>query len=224
MELGTSDGSASGEPPTAPRRANLRRLRVGRTFDGSASGELGTLHVHMAVIQKIKEFFEPKEPESLEAVVPAAKTTYSIKPLRKDRLPDLLSLSVRSFKGSESYNRDTFEYLLNEPRFLGYQAVSAEGALAGFIFIAANNGSIAHVTTVAVAPEHRKRGIGAKLMEYSERALRSKGLDSVVLEVRVSNYGAQNLYTSLGYVIIQKIQSYYSDGEDAFLMSKSIVI
>ena len=176
----------------------------------------------MAVMQKIRELFEPPELYPPETVPPAPPTTYQVKPLTEHHLSELMGLSVRCFRGSETYNRETFEYLLREPHILAYQTVTKEGRIAGFVFILVNKGRIAHITTIAVAPEHRKRGVAQLLLDHTERALFAKDLESVVLEVRVSNRAAQNLYTNRGFVIIQKLPSYYNDGEDAFLMSKSL--
>jgi ribosomal-protein-alanine N-acetyltransferase len=177
----------------------------------------------MAVMQKIKEFFVSREIEKeREAVIPAPPTTYSVRPLRKKNLDEVLVLNLRCFKHGENYNRDTFTYLLTEPNILGYQIITAAKKMAGFIFIVANNKNVGHITTIAIAPEHRKRGLARKILNHAEDALREKGFDSVVLEVRISNFAAQNLYSKYGYVIIQKLPAYYANGEDAYLMSKEL--
>jgi len=177
----------------------------------------------MAMMQKIKELFEPADQSVEELIVPAPPTKYSCEPLTNLDTEELMRLSLRCFSGTEAYNRATFEFLLGEPKVLGYKVVTASGMAAGFLFVMANHGNIAHITTIAVAPEHRKRGLARKLLDFAEKALIAKGIESVVLEVRVSNFGAQNLYSRRDYVIIQKLLTYYSDGEDAFLMSKSLI-
>jgi ribosomal protein S18 acetylase RimI-like enzyme len=45
----------------------------------------------------------------------------------------------------------------------------------------------------------------------------------VMLEVRVSNLAAQQLYRSCGYSITQRMNGYYQNGEDAYLMLKSLI-
>jgi len=85
-----------------------------------------------------------------------------------------------------------------------------------------NPNGAAHITTVGVAPEHRRRGIARMLIQHVDRSLRSKGVSTVVLEVRISNLAAQNLYTSNGYYVAQRMTSYYSNGEDGYLMMKSL--
>jgi ribosomal protein S18 acetylase RimI-like enzyme len=43
-----------------------------------------------------------------------------------------------------------------------------------------------------------------------------------MLEVRVGNYGAQQLYRRAGYHVVQRIAAYYNNGEDCYLMMKSL--
>jgi len=40
--------------------------------------------------------------------------------------------------------------------------------------------------------------------------------------VRVLNTSAQDLYRRIGYVVVQRIGKYYTNGEDCFLMMKSL--
>lgn len=75
-----------------------------------------------------------------------------------------------------------------------------------------------HISTLAVRPEWRGKGLGELLLLI---ALRQAGLDGarvVTLEVRVSNVVAQGLYAKYGFEVISRLHGYYSNGEDAFLM------
>ncbi|MEO8072292.1 MAG: GNAT family N-acetyltransferase, partial [Acidobacteriota bacterium] len=73
-----------------------------------------------------------------------------------------------------------------------------------------------------IAPEHRRRGLALKLLKHTEDALRKRDVTILMLEVRVSNIAAQNLYRNYGYAIMQRLNKYYSNGEDGFLMVKSL--
>lgn len=76
-----------------------------------------------------------------------------------------------------------------------------------------------HVVSVAVLNEYRKRGIGRVLVEESLKGVKSKKCDEFYLEVRCSNNDAVRLYEKLGFIIRQKLNTYYRDGEDAYLMA-----
>ena len=78
----------------------------------------------------------------------------------------------------------------------------------------------AHISTIAVGPRFRAQGIGQlMLVTMIERALE---LDAtlVSLEVRVSNFVAQNLYRKYGFKVVGRRPRYYSDNrEDALIMT-----
>jgi len=176
----------------------------------------------MAVMQRIKDMFLPDEFVVREIAAPASPTTYQIYPLTIRDLREVLRLNLRCFSRGENYTKTTFKYLLTESNVLSYRIDSAENHLVGFVFIVTDNQHVGHITSIGVAPEHRNRGLAKKLLLHAEKALYKRGFDTVVLEVRVSNYIAQNLYHRLGYDIIQKINRYYCNGEAAYLMAKTL--
>jgi [ribosomal protein S18]-alanine N-acetyltransferase len=175
----------------------------------------------MAVLQTIRNFFVPTELVEPEIIVPAAPTVYEIHPLTEKHLKEVMRVNLRCFKKGENYTKHTFSYLLNEPTTLSYRVSAAEEEIVGFIFVMTSQGT-GHVTTVGVAPEHRRRGLAQKMLRHIEEALRKREIATVSLEVRVSNIVAQSLYRGLGYTIVQRLNNYYNNGEDAFLMVKSL--
>jgi ribosomal-protein-alanine N-acetyltransferase len=82
----------------------------------------------------------------------------------------------------------------------------------------------AHISTLAVAPQWRGRGIGELLlMAMIEQAIDMKAA-MVTLEVRVSNHVAQNLYRKYDFVITGTRPRYYRDNEeDAHIMTVEAV-
>jgi ribosomal-protein-alanine N-acetyltransferase len=177
----------------------------------------------MAVLQTLRNFLTSQEPPEPQEVIPAPETTYEIKPLTTEHLNEVLRLNIRCFKNGENYTKHTFAYLLNEPRTLSFRAVTPTNEIVGFVFVMANDAGAGHLTTIGVAPEHRRRGVGRALLSHTEHALKFRGFATVVLEVRVSNMGAQELYRQFGYSTVQKIENYYTNGEACFLMVKSLV-
>ena len=177
----------------------------------------------MAVLQTIRNFFIPLDASEPEVFIPAPPTEYSIHPLTDKHLNEVLRLNVRCFRNGENYTKHTFNYLLGEPRNLSYRIVTSLGEMAGFVFVLVNEDGSAHLTTIGVAPEHRRRRLASKLLTHIEGALRHRGVRTVVLEVRVSNTTAQCLYREAGYSVVQRLAGYYNNGEDCYLMLKSLV-
>jgi len=78
----------------------------------------------------------------------------------------------------------------------------------------------AHISTIAVRPEWRRRGIGELLLVAMLEQAVELGADLATLEVRVSNIAAQSLYQKYGFAKVGLRPHYYSDrGEDALVMS-----
>ncbi len=176
----------------------------------------------MAVFQKIRELFVPPTAFEPEIIVPAPQTFYEIRPLTERHLEEILKLNLRCFKAGENYTKYTFSYLLNEPNCLSYRIVTPNGQIVGFVFVIADESNAGHITTIGVAPEHRHRGLANKLLQHAEEALRKRRVNTIMLEVRVSNIAAQNLYHKFNYTIAQRLLKYYNNGEDGFLMVKSL--
>ena len=78
-----------------------------------------------------------------------------------------------------------------------------------------------HLISIAVRPDKRKKGIGLQLMAELEKKLSNS--KQLRLEVRQSNKAAIQLYSKLGFVRTDLAEGYYTDGEDAIVMEKTIV-
>ena len=67
----------------------------------------------------------------------------------------------------------------------------------------------AELLTVAVAPNQRRQGIGAALVEQFLTQSRARGGESAFLEVAASNTAAQALYARHGFTQAGKRRAYY---------------
>jgi [ribosomal protein S18]-alanine N-acetyltransferase len=77
----------------------------------------------------------------------------------------------------------------------------------------------AHITTIAMHPDYRRRGLGEFMLASLVDIAYTIGAKWVTLEVRVSNYAAQNLYRKYGFREAGLRHRYYSDNqEDALIM------
>jgi len=78
----------------------------------------------------------------------------------------------------------------------------------------------AHISTIAVQPNWRRRGIGELLLVAMLDRAMELGAEIATLEVRVSNIIAQNLYRKYGFEQVGLRRKYYRDrDEDALIMS-----
>lgn len=78
----------------------------------------------------------------------------------------------------------------------------------------------AHVATIAVHPNFRRRGIGHSLLLTSLREAIHQGAKVATLEVRQGNASATNLYSQFGFKEEGRRPRYYHDNqEDAIIMT-----
>jgi len=71
----------------------------------------------------------------------------------------------------------------------------------------------------AVAPLHRRRGIGAAMIAHLKSNLDIHGRTGISLYVRDSNLPAQRFFASQGFRAVRVLRRYYEDsGEDAYRM------
>ncbi len=79
-----------------------------------------------------------------------------------------------------------------------------------------------HVVSIAVLPANRRKGIAKALITKALEGMRYYRAKQGFLEVRVTNDGAITLYKNLSFEITRTISGYYSDGEDAYVMTAKL--
>ena len=146
----------------------------------------------------------------------------SLKPMTLIDLNECWQLDLRCFVDGEAYERETFRYLLSNPQTIARQIRSESGDMSAFAIGVIEPDGIGHITTVGVAPEARRRGLAHLMLHEIERSFARRGVSTIRLEVRVGNEPALRLYEHLGYSIVQRMARYYSNGDDGFLMVKSL--
>lgn len=139
----------------------------------------------------------------------------TIRPMTYADIPALLPIearcfgdhwTVQSFRDELDQACSSYVVLLLDDAIVGY---------AGFWLILEE----AHVTTVAVHPDHQGQGLGEQLLIALIDAALERGARWMTLEVRVSNIGAQALYKKYGFESLGRRRGYYqNDGEDALVM------
>src|SRR3954463_16693282 len=134
----------------------------------------------MAVLKKFRSRWWsqsdlPYDPQKKEKpVTPSWGTTYDVRPLTAAQLDECWRLDQRCFIDGEAYSRETFEYLLTSPDSVSYRAVTTDGTMVGFIVGIVEPDATGHITTLGVAPEHRRRGIANRMLQKVEEGFRRR--------------------------------------------------
>lgn len=146
----------------------------------------------------------------------------AVLPMTLRDLDDCWKLDQICFADGESYDRETFRDLLTHRDTVCFKAVSSEASLIGFVIGMIEHDRTGHVVVLGVSPECRRRGVGRRLMRTVELAFSDRDVALVHLEVRTTNDGARRLYEGLGFTIAGRRLSYYTNGDDGFLMIKGL--
>lgn len=116
------------------------------------------------------------------------------------------------------WSREAFINEVSNNQFATYFVAEEEGQIIGYIgcWVVIDE---ANITNIGVLPDYRGRKIGEALLRTAMELARLKQAQRMSLEVRVTNYIAQNLYEKLGFQRGGIRRNYYTDNnEDAYVM------
>jgi ribosomal-protein-alanine N-acetyltransferase len=141
----------------------------------------------------------------------------TIEPMALDDLPAVHAIERSSF--SVPWPDEAYRNELLTNRLASYVVARAGAEVVGFagLWVMVDE---AHITTFAVDPRWRRRGIGEwLLLGLLDRAVERRAREAT-LEVRLSNVPARRLYEKYGFRPVGIRPRYYSDnGEDALIMT-----
>jgi ribosomal-protein-alanine acetyltransferase len=132
--------------------------------------------------------------------------------------PLFAALAARCLR--EAWSRSGYAEGLARPSARGLLAREGEEAV-GFLLADRVRDEI-HVLAVAVVPEQRRRGIARALVLAALARAAGEGATRAHLEVRAGNAAALALYGSLGFAEVGRRPRYYTDGEDALLLTAPV--
>ncbi len=139
-----------------------------------------------------------------------------IRPISVPDLEKILEIEQASYRTPWTSSDFFREITYNQMAY--YYLAEAGERIAGFIGIWLVVDE-SHITNIAVSPDFRCQGIGEKLLLFALEMATHHGARCAILEVRVSNTKAINLYLKHGFRYIGLRKAYYRDNdEDAFLM------
>lgn len=138
-----------------------------------------------------------------------------IRKMEERDVPRVKEIEDLSF--SSPWTTDAFYREVKENNLSYYIIAEVDGIIAGYFgsWLVLTE---AHITNIAVHPDFRKQKIGTMLTEYFINHLKELGIVYAILEVRVTNTAAKNLYEKFGFETKGVRKKYYENKEDAILM------
>ena len=143
---------------------------------------------------------------------------YIIRPMIETDLDAVLVIEQASF--STPWKRDHFMHEIAAPHSYPF-VIESGGVVVGYVCVTSLFEE-AQILDIAVAPQHRGRGIALMLMEFALGVARDKGAETLALEVRSTNTPAISLYERIGFVRSGCRSKYYEGRDDAVLMEHKL--
>ena len=81
---------------------------------------------------------------------------------------------------------------------------------------------MAQLARIGVDPKYRNKGLAKEMMNKLFEIALSNGCEYMTLEVRESNLSAIGLYRSIGFEKVNVAKGYYSDNENAIVMTRAL--
>ncbi len=81
---------------------------------------------------------------------------------------------------------------------------------------------VAHLNLLAVAPEHRRQGLGRRLVDWLTATAIEAGVFRINLELRKCNDTVRTFYERMGFDRLGIVQGYYQGREAALRMSRCL--
>ncbi len=125
-------------------------------------------------------------------------------------LDEVLAIEHQSFPSA--WSRASYERELRN-RNSYYLTARHGGAVVGYfgMWVVLDE---AHITTLAVHPSYRRRGLGAHLLRHLMELARRRGASRVTLEVREQNHAAIAMYQKFGFEPKGVLPGYYGDTKE----------
>ena len=143
-------------------------------------------------------------------------TQYNIVELNIEDMDEVIEIEKVSFKSP--WPREIFEMEFKNKRAYNIACKNESGDLIGYCLSWLIYDEI-HILKVAVNEDYRNLGLGRKLIVNTLEYFIAKGANHAILEVRLDNYSAINLYEKLGFENLRIRKNYYREtGEDALVM------
>ena len=128
---------------------------------------------------------------------------------------------ILEYNFTDVFTQDKVKYDIKNNSFTNYYIYKIDNNVVAFI-----NYQVmyerAELIQISVKEEYQNQKIASKLLEFMFNDLKEKQVESVTLEVKVTNEKAIHLYKKFGFIEISLRKGYYK-GIDAILMKKEVI-
>ncbi len=144
-----------------------------------------------------------------------------IRDYRPSDLQTLYQIDNACFPPGIAYPKYELTRFVSMPGARTWVMESSEG-IVGFLIACHESRDAVHIVTIDVVEAYRRKGIGRALMDAAEGWAAKQKARVIYLETADDNLNAQRFYQARGYSLVEREEGYYSNGQAAWLMAKSL--
>lgn len=134
-------------------------------------------------------------------------------------LKTIMKIEKSVFK-SESFSKQTItKLILSNSLFLKLVENQKVSKTIGYIIAIHDNRHTINIINLSIKQEYQSMGYGSYLLQTTlELIKKNQDIHKVILNVKTNNKIAIRLYQKFEFQIVQEIENYYSNHENAYLM------
>lgn len=135
-----------------------------------------------------------------------------------EHLDRLYEIELKCFE-REAFTKQQIGYMLTDSNSMSLVS-RVKGQIVGFVIgktYVNKKSATGRILTIDVSPEHRRKGIGQRLLQEIEKSFKDRGIKTCCLEAREDNVAALSLYQKFGYKKVGKLENYYGNAHGIHL-------
>ena len=138
-------------------------------------------------------------------------------------LDEIFRLESNAFKKDAFSKNSIFNLIINNTFFFKLINDDISNEIVGFIIVIQDREDRVNLINLLISKQYQNKGYGSHLLKYTLNKIKEmNNIEVIVLNVNSKNEVAIWLYQKFGFRIVQKIENYYRQKNNAYLMILNI--
>ena len=138
-------------------------------------------------------------------------------------LDEIFRLESNTFKKDSFSKNSILNLIINNTFFIKLINVDISNEIVGFIIVVQDREDRVNLINLLISKQYQNKGYGSHLLKYTLNKIKEmNNIEVIVLNVNSKNEVAIWLYQKFGFRIAEKIENYYRQKKNAYLMILNI--
>ena len=138
-------------------------------------------------------------------------------------LDEIFRLESNTFKKDAFSKNSILNLIINNTFFFKLINVDISNEIVGFIIVVQDREDRVNLINLLISKQYQNKGYGSHLLKYTLNKIKEmNNIEVIVLNVNSKNEVAIWLYQKFGFRIAEKIENYYRQKKNAYLMILNI--